>query len=161
MKGEHLMRRTIPVIHEPIVELKQRLQRERDGRRKLRLQMLYLLASAQAQTRQDIAHLLGGSRNTVGRWLTDYEQGGVTALLNLYVPPGKHPSLPPDVLASIEAALHQPHGVASSYDLQAWVEHTHGISVKYKTLYAIVRHRFKTKLKVPRPSHIKKDSGGA
>ncbi len=31
----------------------------------------------------------------------------------------------------------------------------HQLAVKYKTLYTIVRTRFKAKLKVPRPSHTK------
>jgi transposase len=93
--------------------LKQRLQRERDGRKKVRLQMLYLLVSEQAHTRQEVAQLLGVSRNTVGRWLALYETGGLAALLDLYIPPGKRPSLAPDVLASIEQVLRQPRGFSS------------------------------------------------
>ena len=53
------MRKVVPVITEDGEFLKQRLQRERDGRKKPRLQMLYLLASGQAQTRQDVAHCWG------------------------------------------------------------------------------------------------------
>lgn len=150
------MRQALPVIGASVSELKQRLQRERDGRRKLRLQMLYLLASEQAQSRQEGASLLGISRNTVGRWLTDYERGGLPVLLTLDVAPGKQPSLAPEGLARIEAALRQPHGVESYYDLHAWVAHTHGSAVKYKPRYTSVRQRFKTKLKVPRPSHTHK-----
>jgi hypothetical protein len=33
---------------------------------------------------------------------------------------------------------------------------THGVEVKYKTLYTLVRMRFKAKLKVARPTHAKK-----
>ena len=150
------MRKPIPAIHERVADLKQRLREERDARKRLRVHMLYLLASEQAHTHQDLAELLGLSRNTVGRWLADYECGGLPLLLTLYSAPGKPPSLTPEVLASIETALHQPHGFESYADLQAWVEHTHGIAVKYKTLYTIVRQRFKTKLKVPRPSHTQK-----
>ncbi len=150
------MRKALPVVHEPVTDLKQRLQQERDSRKQVRLQMLYLLATAQATTRQDVARVLGRSRNTVGHWLAAYEQGGLAALLTLYVAPGKAPSLAPDVLVSIEAAVRHPHGFASYVDLQRWVEHTHGVKVNYKTLYTIVRHRFNTKLKVPRPSHTKK-----
>ena len=40
--------------------------------------------------------------------------------------------------------------------LRQWVRRTHGVEVKYKTLYTIVRTRFKTKLKVARPTHTKK-----
>ncbi len=150
------MRRAVPAITESAAVLKQRLQRERDGRQKVRLQMLYLLVSEQAHTRQEVAQLLGVSRNTVGRWLALYETGGLAALLDLYIPPGKRPSLAPDVLASIEQVLRQPRGFSSYEELRGWVEQTHQIQVKYKTLYTIVRTRFQAKLKVPRPSHTKK-----
>jgi hypothetical protein len=36
------------------------------------------------------------------------------------------------------------------------VARTHGVQIKYKTLYTLVRTRFRAKLKVPRPSHTKK-----
>ncbi len=150
------MRRSIPPISEHVDELKQRLQQEHDGRKKPRLQMLYVLASGQAQTRQQVANLLGISRNTVGHWLARYARGGLSGLLDIYIPPGKPVSLAPEVLASIEHALRQPTGVASYEALRQWVEHTHHVRVKYKTLYTIVRTKFNTKLKVPRPSHIKK-----
>jgi transposase len=150
------MRKAIPPIAESIAELKQRLQREHDGRKQPRLQMLYLLASGQAHTRQDVAHLLGVSRNTVGRWLALYETGGMAALLAIYKPTGKPPSLAPDILASIAEALRQPTGFGSYEELRQWVERTYQVNVKYKTLYTIVRNRFKAKLKIPRPSHSKK-----
>jgi transposase len=149
------MYRELPPITETAAELKQHLQHEHHGRKKPRLQMLYLLASGQAHTRQDVARLLGVSRNTVGRWLASYESGGLPALLELYVPAGKAPSLSPAVLANLEQALKQPHGFGSYHELRDWVERTQGVSVKYKPLYTIVRKRFKTKLKVARPSHTK------
>jgi len=149
------MRTAVPPIVERATELKQRLQHERNGHTKSRIQMLYLLASKQAQTRQDVAHLLGVSRNTIGRWLARYQAGGLTALLDIYVPPGKRPSLAPDVLTSIEQALQRPAGFGSYEELRQWVERTHHVPVKYKTLYTLVRTRFKAKLKVARPSHTK------
>jgi transposase len=118
--------------------------------------MLYLLASGQAHTRQEVAQLLGLSRNTIGRWLTTYHTGGLAALLDIYVPAGKAVSLAPSVLVSLQQALQQPQGFASYKDLQQWLAQTHGVQVKYKTLYSLVRKRFHTKLKVPRPSHTKK-----
>ncbi len=150
------MRRAIPPIIEHSDDLKQRLQHEQDRRKKPRLHMLYLLVTGQAQTRQQVAALLGISRNTVGHWLALYEAGGLAALLNVYVPPGKRPSLAPEVLASIEQALRQPDGFASYGELRHWIEQTHQVRVKYKTLYSLVRTKFKAKLKVPRPSHTKK-----
>jgi len=153
------MYRPLPPIAESADELKHRLQRDHDGRRRPRLQMLYLLRSGQAHSRVEVAQLLGVGRNTVARWLAAYAAGGLPALLQVYVPAGKRPSLSPDVLASLEAALHAPAGFASYKALQAWLAQTHGVQIKYKTLYALVRKHFGTKLKVPRPSHIKKARG--
>ena len=150
------MRKAIPPITEHADDLKQRLRREHDSHKRLRLQMLYLLASGQAHERQEAAQLLGVHRNTVGRWLAMYAAGGLPALLAAYVPAGKHVSLAPDVLASLEQALRRPEGFASYEALRQWVARTHGVQVKYKTLYTLVRTRFRTKLKVPRPSHTKK-----
>jgi transposase len=150
------MRTAIPPITEHADDLKGRLQREHDGHKKPRLQMLSLLASGQAHTRQDVAQLLGVHRNTIGRWLALYAAGGLDALLAIYVPAGKPVSLAPAVLASLEQALRRPAGFASYEALRHWVRQTHGVEVKYKTLYTLVRTRFKTKLKVARPSHTKK-----
>ena len=150
------MRTAIPAITDHADDLKQRLQRERNGHKRPRLQMLYLLASGQAPTRQQLAHLLGVHRNTIGRWLALYAAGGLEALLQTYVPAGKRVSLAPQVLASLEQVLRRSEGFASYEALRQWVRRTHGVEVKYKTLYTLVRTRFHTKLKVARPSHTKK-----
>jgi transposase len=150
------MHRALPVIAEDTDTLKQRLQHEHHGRKKPRLQMLYLLASGQAHTRQDVAQLLGVHRNTVSHWLAIYEAGGLAALLEVYVPAGKPVSLPPDVLVGLEQALRQPAGFASYEALRQWVKQRYHLDVHYHTLYTIVRTRFNAKLKVPRPSHTKK-----
>jgi transposase len=150
------MRTAIPPLTEHVDALKHRLQQEHDGHKKPRLQMRYLLASGQAHTRQDVAQLLGVHRNTIGRWLAIYAAGGLPALLATYLPAGKPVSLAPDVLASLEQALHRAEGFASYEALRQWVRQTDGVEVKDKTLYTLVRVRFKAKLKVARPSHTKK-----
>ena len=150
------MRNPIPPIPEEVAALKERLQHAHDGHKKPRLQMLYLLASGQAHTRQDVARLLGVHRHTISHWLAIYAAGGLEALLATYIPPGKPVSLAPEVLASLEQALRRPEGCASYEALRQWVRRTHGVEVKDKTLYTLVRTRFRAKLKVPRPSHTKK-----
>ena len=103
-----------------------------------------------------MAHLLGVHRNTIGRGLALYAARGLHALLATYVPAGKPVSLAPEVLASLEQALHRPEAFASYEALRQGVRQTPGAEVKDKTLYTIVRTRFRTKLKVPRPSPTKK-----
>lgn len=149
------MRKVLPPITEDVDDLKQRLQREHDGHKKPRLQMLYLVASGQARDRQQLARLLGVHRNTIARWLGCYQTGGLDGLLAIYVPRGKALSLCSDVLASLGQALRREEGFASYQALRAWLQQTHQIEIKYKTLYTLVRSRFGTKLKVPRPSHTK------
>jgi transposase len=153
------MRHAIPPIHDEVAALKERLQHEHDGHKTPRLQMLYLLASRQAHTRQDVSRLLGIHRHTMSRWLARDAAGGLDALLATYVPTGKPVSLAPDVLASLENALHRPEGFASYEALRQWVQRTHGVAVTYKTLYSLVRARFQAKLKVARPSQTKKAGG--
>jgi transposase len=136
--------------------LKQRLQHEHDGHKKPRLQMLYLLATQQARDRQEVARLLCIHRNTISRWLAVYAAGGLDALLATYVPAGNLVSLAPAVLTSLEQALYRPGGFASYEALCQWVRQTHGVEIKYKALYTMVRTRFHAMLKVPRPSHTKK-----
>ncbi len=141
---------------ECVDDLKQRLQREQDRRKKPRLPMRYLLVIGHAHTRQQLAPLVGISRNTVGHWLALYEAGGLPAFLNVYVPPGKPPSRAPEVLASLEQAVRQPDGFAWYEELRQWIQQTHQVQVKYKTLYPLVRTKFQATLNVPRPSHTQK-----
>jgi hypothetical protein len=88
------MRNAFPVITEDVETLKARLPRERDGRTRARLQRLYLLASGQDQTRQEVAEWLGVHRHTIGHGLAPDAAGGLATLLVLYVPPAKPVSLP-------------------------------------------------------------------
>jgi hypothetical protein len=61
---------------------------------------------------------------------------------NIYVPPGKPVSLPPDVLAGLEQALRQPAGFASYEAVRQWLKQRYQLDVTYHTLYTIIRTRF-------------------
>lgn len=87
------MRHPLPTIGESADDLKAQLTQERHPAKRLRLHALYLLASDQAHSRQEVARLLGVDRNTVGRWLTAYRDGGLSALLTVYIPAGKRKPL--------------------------------------------------------------------
>ncbi len=150
------MRKAVPPIHESADQLKQLLKHERQPAQQQRLHALYLLASGQARYRQEVATLLGVDRNTVGRWLAQYDQGGLPALLQVYVPAGKAPALTPEQLAQLQQALEQPEGFASYGALRQWIATTFGISLSYNAVHKLVRYKLRATRKVPRPSHIKK-----
>jgi hypothetical protein len=150
------MRPTLPLITQHADALQPRLQRAHDGHKKPRLQMLYLLASGQAHTRQEAARLLAGHRHTLARGLAIYAAGGLEVWWHTYVPAGTPVSLTPQVLASLEPALRRPEGFASYEALRQWVARTHGVQLTDQTLYTLVRTHFKAKRKGARPSHTKK-----
>jgi transposase len=150
------MNKTLPVIHESANDLKQQLQQERDQRKRQRLHVLYLLASGQATNRTAVAELLGVDRNTVGRWLTQYRDGGVAALLAVYVPAGKRPALAPAQLAQLQQRLEQPDGFASYGEIQQWIATTFGVQMGYHAVHTLVHDKLRARPKVARPSHEKK-----
>lgn len=150
------MRHPLPTIAESADDLKTRFTQERHPAKRLRLHALYLLASDQADSRQEVARLLGVDRNTVGRWLTIYRDGGVSALLSVYVPAGKRKPLTPDQLQILQDALAQPQGFASFGAVQQWIADSFGVQLSYNATRKLVRYKLGAKLKVPRPSHQKK-----
>ena len=150
------MNKTLPIIHESADALKQQLQQERDPRKRQRLHALYLLASGHATNRSAVATLLGVDRNTIGRWLTQYRDGGLAALLAVYVPTGKRPALAPDQVAQLRQRLAQPDGFASYGEIQQWIATTFGVQMGYPAVHTLVHDKLRARPKVARPSHEKK-----
>lgn len=133
---------------------------ERDERRRERVHLLWLLASGQVTDRQSAARRLGRSRQTVGRWLGSYEQGGLPALLRAPLPPGPAPhggiGLAPEVQNAIRARLAAPQGERGYLALWRWAQAEHAISYSYSHFHRWVRTHLRARLKVARPSHAKK-----
>ena len=153
------MNKKIPEITERADELERMLHQTRDADKKLRLNMLFLLKSQKSKTRVAVAGSLGVSRNTIGRWLSQYEQGGMEALLKKQSPgcPRGQRTLTEGVYESLKEKLKESRGFASYIDIRSWVEQEHGIEASYSTLYKIVRRELQAKPKVPRKSHKEKD----
>ena len=150
------MNKAQPKIAETSEMLKEEMTRETHPLKRQRLHALYLLASQQAKTRGGVASLLGVSRNTVGDWLSLYEQGGVARLLYIGTPPGRQPTLTEAQEAELRQALSDPSGFGSYGAVQAWVREKLQVEMKYDAVRKLVRYKLGAKLKVPRRSHIKK-----
>jgi transposase len=150
------MYQAMPVIHETAEELRLLMKQKRDPKALQRLQALYLVASGQARTRTALASLLGLHRETVGTWLALYTEGGRERLLELYVPPGKASSVPPNVLQELRIRVKQPEGFASYGEIQTWLAETHGVQMQYAALHKLVAYKLGARPKVVRPRHIKK-----
>ena len=152
------MNRTIPEIVDPLDDLQSRLRQEKVAQRKWRLHMLVLLKSGAAPNRKAVAERLAVHRNTVSRWLSLYEAGGIEALLQIgsVGPHSGQRSLPEGVIQALSDRLKDRNGFSSYAEIQDWLQSTYSCKIKYHTLYRIVHHHLGAKPKVPRPSHIKK-----
>jgi len=150
------MYKAIPPIEESAEDLKVRLKQETHPLKRPRLHVLYLLKSGQAQQRQQVAKLVGVSRNSVGDWLDAYAAGGLEAMLHVKPLPGKRPALNAEHLARLSEALQQPEGFASYGAVQQWIPTELGVQMKYHAVHTLVHDKLGARLKVPRPSHAKK-----
>ena len=153
------MKIPIPNIKEPLDELYSRLHNERKATAKRRIHMLVLIKEGKRRTRKAVAKYLAVHRNTIRDWLSKYESGGLTALLQMKSPgaPSGQRSLPKNVLAALDERLKDNTGFGSYIELQIWLKETHDVTIKYKTLHRIVRYQLQAKPKIPRRSHEKKN----
>jgi transposase len=152
------MYQPLPPITEALETLQDRLHRERDPKRNVRLPLFVLRKSGQVTSRGQAATHLAVHRNTVGTWLRHYRAGGLEALLadkEAGAPAGPK-TLPLAVFAQLQARLATSSGCASYVELQQWLREECGLEVPYPTLHGIIRYQLKAKLKRPRPSQAKK-----
>jgi transposase len=150
------MKKPLPPIHDTPTELQQLLRATRDAQQQQRVQALYLLRTQQARTRLQVARLLGVNRDTVGRWLVAYAQGGIPQLLTIAKAPGKPPLLSEAMRHALRERLARPQGFASYKAIWQWLRQEYGLTIAYKTVHRFVRYTLRAQLKVPRKSHIKK-----
>lgn len=152
------MKKKLPPINESCEHLKVLMQREKQTDGKQRLNALYLLQTGQAKTRKEVAPLLGVNRDTVGRWLTAYQQGGLKALLERKTAPGKTPLLTPEMQQDLKQRLQSEVGFPSYKAIAEFVRSEYQVDIGYDAVYKLVRYNFKAKLKVARKHHKKKRS---
>ena len=150
----------LPRIAESAQELLARRRLERDERRRERLHLLWLLASGTVPDRQSVARHLGRNRQTVGLWLKDYAQGGLSAFLRAPRPPGPASQggigLPAETRAAIRARLAQAQGERGYLSLWRWAQAEHALPHSYAHFHRWVRGQLGAKLKVARKSHGEK-----
>ncbi len=143
-------------ITESVAELKKMLRKTSIGYQKQRLTALLLFRSGQALTRKQIASMIGVDRKTIGHWFQTYASDGLDALLTRKYSPGRPSQLTEAQQEMLRAELNKPEGFSSYQQIIDYIEETFDVKMNYKAVHALVRYRWKAKLKVPRKSHIKK-----
>lgn len=161
-EGIGMPRFPLPMITQSSAELLEMRRGEHDRRRRERLQLLWLLASGTVSTRLEAARHLGRNRETVGRWLQEYEKEGLAGLLRAPLPPGPAAhggiGLSAEVQSAIRTRLASAQGERGYLSLWRWARAEHALSYSYVHFTRWVREHLRARLKVARPSHAKKKS---
>lgn len=90
---------------------------------------------------QELGHRLGRNPSTITRWLQQYRQGGLSALLQEQQSPGKPWEIEGEMLERLRERLQQPEGFRSYGEIQQWLRQQFGRDLKYKTVHKTVRYR--------------------
>lgn len=146
------------VITETVETLKKSRNRQKSLGARRRIECLLLLKIGKYPTQEKVASHLGVRRQTLVKWLKAYREGGISAML----PSGKRNRsskiFTPETHQALCEKMSDTLSPLSGYlDAQRWLRETHGVEVKYHWLRKYLIKHFKTKLKTPRKSHIKKD----
>ena len=136
--------------------LYERYRRERDGRRRQRLQALWLVRRGRRVA--EAAHLAGVGQRSLERWLGWYRQGGLGAVL-ARVPGHGAPGQPSRLTATQQQALvaQTATGAFRTYhEARDWVTAEFGVAYRDKGIYTLLT-RLDVPPKVPRPQAAKAD----
>ncbi len=138
-------------------ELLDMIKKEKKGRFRDRLRLLWLLKTGEAETVTRAAELCGVSRLTAAEWFRRYKNGGITELLRIKTVPGRSRAVPAGVAEDLKKRLSEPEGFGSYGEIRIWLLENYNLDIAYKTVHKTVRYYLRSKLKAPRPSHIKKN----
>lgn len=126
-----------------------------------RLLSLYLYQSGQAVSYSSICELLGCERHAVAKWFKLYAAGGIEKLTSIKPRgnrKGNYRIIRGEALEELEKRLEDSENSFESYiEVQKFASEKTGKELKYKSVWNLARNLLKSKLKVPRPSNIKKD----
>ena len=109
-------------------------------------------------TRQELADYLGCHKRTMERWLAKYKSGGLEEMLIPDVLDRKSHIVTPEIHQGLYNRVHdEKQGFQSYVDAQQWVKEEFDVDMTYHWIRAYMIQHFKTKIKQPRKSHVKKD----
>ncbi len=146
------------IIKEGVQKLKNLLSRQSTLSGEKRIKCLIYIKEGKFRTRQELACYLGVHIRTMERWLNTYESDGIEVMAINKPKPKKSLFITEDIHNQLEERVNDSSNPFLGYwDAQKWIKEEYGIEIKYHTLRQYMIKHFKTKLKVPRKSHVNKD----
>jgi len=147
--------------HEVAAEIDERYAGEPDGWGKRRLLAVKLAAKGDYNA-EEIAELCGVARSHLFVWLKRAREKGLNALLKRDKPgpkEGTRHGVNPEVMGALAERL-AAHQFASAEQARRWLKKEHGIERPYGTVWSWLK-KLKGVLRVPRPSHSRKNPDAA
>lgn len=146
-------------IKETVAEIK-KLQKASTQMISRRLQVLLIFKRYEVEgvSKRTVADETGVNHNSIQTWRSLYIKGGIEELMshkNKGYKPSKINSEQENTLKTI---LHNPeNGFVGYIELQTWFNETYKSDIQYNTFRGFIIRKFKSKIKVARKYHAKKD----
>jgi len=146
------------VVKETEIELKKLISKQFKRKNKARLKSLLWIKTNKYATRKILSEKLGYHKRTMEKWLAKYNEGGIDNMLLPNYVNRKSRIITPQMHQGLSSRVHDSGNGFSSYvEAQKWVEQEYGVKMNYHWLREYMIKRFKTKIKRPRKSHVKKN----
>jgi len=148
------------IVKEDVTELKKNLRKCSCNTIKKRIKMLLCIKQYEPQmlSQKELATKCKCAPNSINDWRKMYLQGGIDAIMQHNWTGSESRHITKEQYVEIDKKLSTPNnGLVGYTELLNWVETNLGVSIKYTTLYEYIKRNFKTKIKVARKSHIKKN----
>lgn len=131
---------------------------EKTGWKKERLLAIKLLLEGELEIAA-VAHLVGRHRNSINDWIKLFRDGGIEALLKRGEGSGRKGQMTAEAKAELTEMLRAGE-FRTAGQAEAWLKEKHGIEFGTNSIYYQLG-KLGGRLKVARPSHLKKDEEAA
>lgn len=123
-----------------------------------RVKALLLIKQDKVKYTYQLAGKLKRGRRTIYDWLKSYQESGIEVYLTVSSRGKRKEKLTPDEKQSIKLKLQDPATDITSYvELLHWVNQKFQKDIPYHVIYNYCRVHAKSRLKIARKSHHKKD----
>jgi transposase len=146
-------------IKESVAEIK-KLQRKSPPIISKRLTALLVFKRYEATgiSKLMASSVTGINQNSIQTWRSLYIKGGIVALMKHNNTGYKPNKINIEQEAALKKILHDPeNGFVGYVELQAWFNETYKTAIEYNTFRSFIVRKFKSKIKVARKYHAKKD----
>jgi transposase len=145
-------------IKEEIDFLEKSLSRTASSLKQDRIKTLLFIKKGKYVFCSDIAKKLGRTEKTIRVWIQEYSKEGISSMLEVKSGGNNTRKISDKMALSIEQKLSDSKTTITSYvELLELLREELNESVNYGALYAHCKRKHKSKLKVARKSHYKKD----